>query len=91
MLKSETFSAAFKSGAWLQLCDVLCSGSSMTWIRHKDQQLFVSSMLQDSEKQDAFQTLFSYFEGLAFITGELVLFLLKLSDYQKNVLLLKCT
>lgn len=91
MLKSEAFSAALRSGAWLQLCDVLCSGSSVTWIQCRDQQLFVSSMLQDSEMQDAFQTLFSYFENLEFTTDELVLFLLKLPDCQKNILLLKCT
>lgn len=81
MLESETCSAVLRSGAWLQLCDVLCNGSSMACIQCRDQLLCVSSMLQDSEMQDAFQTLFSYFENPEFTTGELILFLLKLSDY----------
>lgn len=84
-LKSETFSAALRSSAWLQLCDVLCTAC----IQRSDQQLCVSSMLQDSEMQDAFQTLLSYLERLEFTTGDLILFLLKLSGYQKNALLLK--
>lgn len=66
-------------------------GSRMTCIQCRDQQLCVLSMPQDSEGQGAFQTLFSYFEDLEFTTGELILFFLKLSGYQKNVLLLKFT
>lgn len=69
MLKSETFGAVLRRGAWLQLCDVFCNGSSMACIQCRDQLLCVSSMLQGSEMQDAFQTLFSYYENLEFTTG----------------------